>query len=125
MILNNFFHFNFLNYYVSMPMEKKGQCVRLSAISQVRRTCRAPGLVTRGQKECQEPVWSPGGQSPYEYIKEYCNPTCMWHVNYLRSFPTVLLNQFRNQGSAGVRAPPWPCLPLDIGKAFKEGGGAV
>ena len=72
--LNNFFHFNFLNYYVSMPMEKKGQCVHLSAISQVGRTCRAPGLVTRGQKECQGPVWSPGGQSPYEYIKEYCNP---------------------------------------------------
>ena len=21
--------------------------------------------------------------------------------------------------------PPWPCLPLDIGKAFKEGGEAV
>ena len=38
---------------------------------------------------------------------------------------TVLLNQFRNQGSAGVRAPPWPCLPLDIGKASEEGGEAV
>ena len=50
----------------------------------------------------------------------------MWHVNYLRSpAPTVLLNQFWNQGSAGVRAPPWPCLPLDIGKASKEGGEAV
>ena len=59
-------------------------------------------------------MWSPGGQSPYEYIKEYCNPP-----------PTVLLNRFRNQGSAGVRAPPWPCLPLDIGKAFKEGGEVV
>ena len=56
MTLNNFFHWNFLNYYVSMPMEKKGQCVRLSAISQVGRTCRAPGLVTTGQKECQGPV---------------------------------------------------------------------
>ena len=97
-----------------MPMEKKGQRVRFSAISQVRRTCRAPGLVTRGQKECQGPVWSPGGQSPYEYIKDYCKPP-----------PTVLLNQFRNQGSAGVRAPPWPCLPLNIGKAFKEGAEAV
>ena len=78
-----FFHLNFLNYYVSMPMEKKGQCVRLSAISQVGRTCRALGLVTRGQKECQGPVWSPGGQSPSEYFKEYCKPP-----------PTVLLNQF-------------------------------
>ena len=74
MTLNNFFHWNFLNYYVSMPKEKKGQCVRLSAISQVGRTCRAPGLVTRSQKKCQQPVWLPGGQSPYEYIKEHCNP---------------------------------------------------
>ena len=78
MTLNNFFHLSFLNYYVSMPMEKKGQCVRLSAISQVGRTCRARGFVIRGQKECQGPVWSPGGQSPYEYIKEYCKlpPHC-------------------------------------------------
>ena len=69
--LNNFFpHLNLLNYYVSMPMEKKGQYVRLSAISQVRRTCSAPGLVTRDLKECQGPVWSPGGQLPYEYIKK-------------------------------------------------------
>ena len=82
MTLNNFFHWNFLNYYGSMPMEKKGHCVRLSAISQVGRTCRAPGLVTRGQNECQGPVWSPWGQTPYEYIMEYCKPP-----------PTVLLNQ--------------------------------
>ena len=75
MTLNNvFFYLNLLNYYVSMPMEKKGQRLRLSAISQVGRTCRAPCLVTGGQKECQGPVWSPGGQWPYEYIKEYCNP---------------------------------------------------
>ena len=66
--LNNFF--SHLNYYISMPMEKKGQYVRLSAISQVGRTCSAPGLVTRGQRECQGPVWSPGGQLPYEYIKK-------------------------------------------------------
>ena len=52
-----------------MPMEKKGQYVRLSAISQGGRPCSAPGLVTRGYEECQGPVWSPGGQLPYEYIK--------------------------------------------------------
>ena len=51
-------------------MEKKGQYVRLSAIHQVRRTCSAPRLVTRGWRECQGPVWSPGGQLPYEYIKK-------------------------------------------------------
>ena len=84
-----------------MPMEKKGQYVRLSAISQGGRPCSAPGLVTRGYEECQGPVWSPGGQLPYEYIKIkkniyiYIFFTCKWHVNYLRSPPppTVLLNQ--------------------------------
>ena len=50
-------------------MEKKGQYVRLSAISQGGRPCSAPGLVTRGYEECQGPVWSPGGQLPYEYFK--------------------------------------------------------
>ena len=72
-------------------------------------------------------VWSPeakrsardqcgrlGGNRPMNISRNIANPP-----------PTVLLNQFRNQGSAGVRAPPWPCLPLDIGKAFKEGGEAV
>ena len=67
--LNNFF-LNLLNYYVSMPMEKKGQYARLSAISQVRRTCSASVHVTTGHRECQGPVWSPGGQLPYEYIKK-------------------------------------------------------
>ena len=52
-----------------MPMEKKGQYVRLSAISQGGRPCSAPGLVTRGYEECQGPVWSPEGQLPYEYFK--------------------------------------------------------
>ena len=50
-------------------MEKKGQYVRLSAISQGGRPCSAPGLVTRGYEECQGPVWSPEGQLPYEYFK--------------------------------------------------------
>ena len=52
-----------------MPVEKKGQYVRLSAISQVGRTCNASVHVTTGHRECQGPVWSPGGQLPYEYIK--------------------------------------------------------
>ena len=52
-----------------MPMEKKGQYVRLSAISHGGRPCSAPGLVTRGYEECQGPVWSPEGQLPYEYFK--------------------------------------------------------
>ena len=52
-----------------MPMEKKGQYVRLSAISQGGRPCSAPGLVTRGYEECQGPVLSPEGQLPYEYFK--------------------------------------------------------
>ena len=50
-------------------MQKKGQYVRLSAISQGGRPCSAPGLVTRGYEECQGPVWSPEGQLPYEYFK--------------------------------------------------------
>ena len=50
-------------------MEKKGQYVRLSAISQGGRPCSAPGLVTRGYEECQGRVWSPEGQLPYEYFK--------------------------------------------------------
>ena len=85
-----------------MPMEKKGQYVRLSAISQGRRPCSAPGLVTRGYEECQGPVWSPEGQLPYEYFKikkkinfflHVCGAPP--HVNYSRSPPppTVLLNQ--------------------------------
>ena len=52
-----------------MPMEKKGQYVRLSAISQGGRPCSASVHVTTGYKECQGPVWSPEGQLPYEYIK--------------------------------------------------------
>ena len=83
-------------------MEKKGQYVRLSAISQGGRPCSAPGLVTRGYEECQGPVWSPEGQLPYEYFKIKKKKlnfffTCVWHVNYSRSPPppppTVLLNQ--------------------------------
>ena len=65
--LNNFSEL--IELLISMPMEKKGQYVRLSAISQGGRPCSAPGLVTRGWKECQGPVWSPGGQLPYEYFK--------------------------------------------------------
>ena len=52
-----------------MPMEKKGQYVHLSAISQGGRPCSAPGLVTRGYEECQGPVLSPEGQLPYEDFK--------------------------------------------------------
>ena len=83
-------HLNLLNYYVSTPMEQEGQYVRLSAIGQVGRPCSAPGMVTRGSRECQGPVWSPGGQLPYEYIKDYCKPTCEWHVNYLQPPPPPL-----------------------------------
>ena len=76
-------------------MEKKGQYVRLSAISQGGRPCSAPGLVTRGYEECQGPVWSPGGQLPNEYFKikkkkkekKIIFFTCVWHVNYSRSLP--------------------------------------
>ena len=35
-------HLNLLKYYFFMPMEKKGQYVCHSAISQVGRTCSAP-----------------------------------------------------------------------------------
>ena len=69
-------------------MEKKGQYVRLSAISKGGRPCSAPGLVTRGYEECQGPVWSPEGQLSYEYFKiKKKNFTCVWHVNYSRSPP--------------------------------------
>ena len=50
-------------------MEKKGQYVRLSANTQGGRPCSASVNVTTSYKECQGPVWSPGGQLPYEYIK--------------------------------------------------------
>ena len=84
-----------------MPMEKKGPYVSLSAISQGGRPCSASVHVTTGHKECQGPVWTPGGQLPYEYIKikkknnNNHNLHVWWHVNYLRSPPppTVLLNQ--------------------------------
>ena len=52
-----------------MPMEKKGQYVHLSAISQGGRPCSASVHVTTGYEECQGPVWSPEGQLPYEYFK--------------------------------------------------------
>ena len=83
-------------------MEKKGQYVRLSAISQVGRPCSASVRVTTGYKECQGPAWSPGGQLPYEYIKTK-KFTCEWHVNYLRSPrpPTVLLNQVETRAVQG------------------------
>ena len=81
-----------------MPMEKKGQYVHLSAISQGGRPCSAPGLVTRGYEECQGPVLSPEGQLPYEYfkIKKKHVGGAPPHVNYSRSPPppTVLMNQY-------------------------------
>ena len=79
-----------------MPMEKKGQYVHLSAISQGGRPCSAPGLVTRGYEECQGPVWSPEGQLPYEYFKIKKKKKLIFflhvcgappHVNYSRSPP--------------------------------------
>ena len=78
-----------------MPMEKKGQYVHLSAISQGGRPCSAPGLVTRGYEECQGPVLSPEGQLPYEYFKIKKNFFLFFlhvcgarpHVNYSRSPP--------------------------------------
>ena len=78
-----------------MPMEKKGQYVRLSAISQGGRPCSAPGLVTRGYEECQGPVWSPGGQLPYEYIKIKKKIHICGMCFFSRSPPppNVLLNQ--------------------------------
>ena len=80
-----------------MPMEKKGQYVRLSAISQVGRTCNASVHVTTGHRECQGPVWSPVGQLPYEYIKIKKNKIYMYVACKLLTkpppSPTVLLNQ--------------------------------
>ena len=83
-------------------MEKKGQYVRLSAISQGGRPCSAPGLVTRGYEECQGPVWSPEGQLPYEYFKikkkkkkkKFFLHVCGAppHVNYSRSPPPPSLS---------------------------------
>ena len=86
-----------------MPMEKKGQYVRLSAISQGGRPCSAPGLVTRGYEECQGPVWSPEGKLPYECFKikkkklifftcVWCSPPCEL-LTKPPPPPTVLLNQ--------------------------------
>ena len=87
-----------------MPMGKKGQYVRLSAISQGGRPCSAPGLVTRGYEECQGPVRSPEGQLPYEYFKikkkkkdnffftsVWCSPPCKLLTK--PPPPTVLMNQ--------------------------------
>ena len=90
-------------------MEKKGQYVRLSAISQVGRTCNASVHVTTGHRECQGPVWSPGGQLPYEYFKKKGEkkkkgPTWTEHVDSLRSPPpppTVLLNQVETRAVQG------------------------
>ena len=91
-----------------MPMEKKGQYVRLSAISQVGRTCSASVHVPTGQRECQGPVWSPGGQLPYEYIKKkkrtYMGVACR-SLTKPPPPPTVLLNQVETravQGSEGL-----------------------
>ena len=81
-----------------MPMEKKGQYVRLSAISQGGRPCSAPGLVTRGYEECQGPVWSTEGQLPYQYIK-IKKKLIFFHMCVACKLltkpppPTVLLNQ--------------------------------
>ena len=91
-----------------MPMEKKGQYVRLSAISQVGRTCSASVHVTTGHRECQGPVWSPGGQLPYEYIKKkkrrkkkgtYMGVACRFLTK--PPPPTVLLNQFETRAVQG------------------------
>ena len=79
-----------------MPMEKKGPYVRLSAISQGGRPCSASVHVTTGHKECQGPVWTPGGQLPYEYIK-IKKKICMYVACKLLTKPpppTVLMNQF-------------------------------
>ena len=79
-------------------MGKKGQYVRLSAISQGGRPCSAPGLVTRGYEECQGSVWSPEGQTPYVYFKIKKKKSIFFymcvvlppHVNYSRSPPPPL-----------------------------------
>ena len=79
-----------------MPMEKKGQYVRLSAISQGGRPCSASVCVTTGYKECQGPVWSPEGQLPYEYFKIKKKNFYMCVACKLLTKPpppTVLLNQ--------------------------------
>ena len=79
-----------------MPMEKKGQYVRLSAISQGGRPCSASVRVTTGYKECQGPVWSPEGQLPYEYFKIKKKKIYMCVACKLLTKPpppTVLLNQ--------------------------------
>ena len=89
-----------------MPMEKKGQYVHLSAISQGGRPCSAPGLVTRGYEECQGPVLSPEWQLPYEYFKikkknfflifftcVWCSPPCKL-LTKPPPPPTVLMNQY-------------------------------
>ena len=79
-----------------MPMEKEGPYVRLSAISQGGRPCSASVHVTTGHKECQGPVWTPGGQLPYEYIKIkkriYMYVACKLLTK--PPPPTVLMNQF-------------------------------
>ena len=79
-----------------MPLEKKGPYVRLSAISQGGRPCSASVHVTTGHKECQGPVWTPGGQLPYEYIKIkkkiYMYVACKLLTK--PPPPTVLMNQF-------------------------------
>ena len=88
-------------------MEKKGQYVRLSAISQVGRTCSASVHVTTGHRECQGPVWSPGGQLPYEYIKKkrekkkgtYMDQACRFLTK--PPPPTVLLNQVETRAVQG------------------------
>ena len=92
-----------------MPMEKKGQYVRLSAISQGGRPCRASLHVTTGYKECQGPVWSPGGQLPYEYIKKkkgkkkgggtYKDQACRFLTK--PPPPTVLLTQVETRAVQG------------------------
>ena len=64
--LNDFFYLNFLNYYVSMPMEKEAQIAYFSSSRQVQRGCSASVHVTTGHRECQGPLLSPGGHLPYE-----------------------------------------------------------
>ena len=94
-----------------MPMEKKGQYVHLSAISQGGRPCSAPGLITRGYEECQGPVLSPEGQLPYEYFKikkKKKKKKYFLHVSGMNFFlpqspppPTVLLHQCETSSVQG------------------------